>query len=140
MQIALIYFLHIVFIKKNLKKLIIYCFFYIILILPYIIFIYLKSTENISLNENNLPDPDWIYSIFRLPHHTAIFSNINLFFSQIPGIICLICVAFLNYKYFLSERNNNIKDFLSFNYLILFFIIFVLLSFCSELIAFHAPA
>lgn len=127
MQIALIYFLHILFIKKNLNKLIIYCFLYIVLVLPYVIFIYLKSTENNSLIEDNLPDPNWIYSIFRLSHHTAIFSNANLFFSQLPGIVCLICTAFLNYKYFLYEKKNEIKNFLSLNYLILIFIIFGLL-------------
>ena len=80
------------------KYIVLYCFVYGMLLLPFALFL----ANEIILHSTGLVhavSADWIYSVFRNPHHTAIFSSLDYFYdnhaigvlwSMIIGICTLI--------------------------------------------------
>ena len=72
--------------KINLCQLISGAAVYVILLLPFVI--YLKTTSLDQHVTSYEVTPSWIYTYFRSPNHTALFLNLKYFLStHYPGII-----------------------------------------------------
>jgi hypothetical protein len=86
--------------EVTFKQVVINCLVYGILLSPFIYFlaneIILHSTKVI-----HSVSADWIYTVFRNPHHTAIFSSLDYFYdNHAIGVLCCLIIAICSIVFF----------------------------------------
>ena len=98
--------------KLSLKMLLKYISLYLIITSPIILYVlsnYFLNTEFESYK--NFPDPEWIYSYFRHPHHLVPFKDFSSFYVRwFKGIIISLPLTALSYYCYSKELNSIKKD------------------------------
>lgn len=115
-------------VDKEYKKIMKMSLVYLLFAIPFILFLYLNGFKNVEVNVEHTKTANWIYSIFRNPHHTAIFSNSEIFKDKIfPGIIkafscfLILLTLLIKRKKYVDENVIRVSKFSLYCLLVLFF-------------------
>ncbi|NOZ46700.1 MAG: hypothetical protein GXO79_07940 [Chlorobi bacterium] len=128
---------YLLFAKSNFKELLKYGFLFILILLPFSVYLYLgifqgRTTEINGVNLN------WIYCYYRLPHHLGIFRDTDFFMNHsFYGV--LISAFFLVVGVFIAPyvKNKKIKFLNTINIIILSILLFFVLVALADKLFFN---
>lgn len=116
-----LFLIYLYFKKISPKHIIKYISAYALITLPLIVSItsnYFSNTDYSAYND--IPDPNWIYSFYRHPHHLAPFKDLSSFYVfWLGGIIISVPLTFLSVHFLLNNLSGIKKDIALFNLIIL---------------------
>jgi hypothetical protein len=95
--------------KKSFKELLIYSGLYILILLPFIIYlgkVYLVNNESVISGIHT----GWIYAYYRLPNHIGIFRDLAYFKNQhLEGVLTAFALFLLCIFYFRKFKRHDIQ-------------------------------